>query len=289
MSRKCLEFGHEIDGKKIKFKVLEPTLKDQKESNKVRNEAFNDALLSKAPLRSQLNSYLKAKNEWDDEQQKQFDDLTEKITQGEAKLAEGGFSLEEARQLALDMQVWRTSRREMLGEMGRLDSNTAEGQADNMAFNYLVSACLVYNNKEGKEVKYFKTLEDYLNQSTGTLAFTAASKLATLMHGVGEDIDKNLPENRFLLDFDFVDEELRLVDKEGRLIDVTGHLINEDGRLINEKGELVDRDGHLVDEAGEMKVEYKGFINEDGETVLGKSRQPEKKEVEETEAQENTE
>jgi len=269
MSRRYVDFKIEIDGEEKDFRMYEPSLPDQKEASKVRNEAFSDALNSKAPLRSQLNTILKEQGAWDDVREKKFDELGKELSAGEKRLAEGGFSLEEARKLALSMQEIRHKRRSLMGEMSQLDNNTAEGQSENMSFNYLISACLVYNTN-GKEERYFKDLEDYLNKSTTEIAYTAANKLATLVYQIGEDAEKNLPENKFLIDFDLADDQLRLINSDGKLIDANGRLVNEEGRFVDEEGNFVDVDGNRVTEEGAYDVEFKGFTKSDGTVVMGK-------------------
>lgn len=277
MARKYKDFKCKVKETDLNCRVYAPTLANQREANKVRNEAFHDALASNAPIRSQLHLILKKKGAWDEDREKTFKELNEKLDKAEKRLAEGGFKLKEARDLALEMTDWREERRQLLTDMSILDNNTAEGQADNMAFNYLVSVCLVYNKEESEkfvedqEVQYFTDLEDYLNRSTDDIAFAGASRLAELMYDVGEGIDKKLPENRFMLDFDFVDDKLRLINKDKHLVDQEGHLINEDGRFVDGDGNFVDRDGNPIDKDGAYKVNNKGFLTDGGDTIFGKS------------------
>lgn len=268
--KKYEEFKITVDDKELDMRVYEPTLEDQREANKVRNEAFSDALSSKAPLRSQLHMIMKLQGTWTEKQDAEFERLSKEINEAEHRLNEGGFKLDEAYELAMKVRKLRRERRNLLIEMSRLDNNTAEGQADNMAFNYLVSACLVYN-QGGKEKKYFKDLNDYLNKSDGEVAIAAANKLSSLMYGIGDDVEKSLTENKFLVDFGFADENLKLRDKQGRLIDEEGRLIDEEGRFIDENGNYIDIHGNSVDQKGEPKTEFKGFIDEDGAVVMGKS------------------
>jgi len=272
MTRRYVDFTDKVDNKDLKFRIYEPTLEDQRNANKARNEAFNDAISSKAPLRSQLTSRMRDNGTWTKEQDEQFEKLSREINDAEKKLAEGGFSLTEAKQLAIDVRRKRLERRALLSEMSQLDNNTAEGQADNMAFNYLVSACTMVYNENGKEEKYFADLNDYLNRSTSDIAFSAATKLSSLIYGIGDDVEKALPENKFLVDFGFATEDLKLVDGQGRLVDEEGRLINEDGHYIDEQGNLTDRDGNPVNEDGSFKVEFKGFLDDSGNVVMGKSK-----------------
>jgi hypothetical protein len=249
------------------YKVYEPTLEDQKGANKVRNTAFAEAIESKAPLRAQLATLLEQNGVWDKGRIEKSKELTIKLDDAEKRLSEGGFSLDEARQLALDMSKWRAEKVSLRQDVARLDNNTAEGQADNAAFNYLVSACTVYI-KEGAEVKYFKNLDDYLEKSSDEVAYTAASNLMKLMYDV-ENFDKTLPENKFLLDFNFVDDKLRFINEDGKFTDIDGKLVDEEGYYLDSEGKRIDKEGKPIVSTNDLKVEFKGFIK-NGKTVYNK-------------------
>ena len=154
--------------------------------------------------------------------------------------------------------------RELIAVKTNLDSHTAEGQADNARFNYLVSACVVY--KDSKK-KYFKDYEDYLNRSSELVAIYGAQKLASMMYGLDSDFEKKLPENKFLIKYKLVNDNLEFVDSQGRLVDAEGRLIDANGRFINEAGEFVDKDGNLVDQEGEYLIEFSPFLDENGNPI----------------------
>jgi len=202
---------------------------------------------------------------WDNEKQARFTELQNKILEGERKLAKGGIPLKDAKELALEMRKTREGIRELISVKTNLDTHTAEGQADNARFNYLVSACTVYsNNKE----PYFKSYEDYNNRSADPVALLAAQNLAGMIYGLENDYEDKLPENKFLKQYKFVDDKLRLVNKEGKLVDEKGRLIDENGRFINEKGQFVDKNGNLVDDKGDYVVEFSPFLDDNGKPVV---------------------
>ena len=262
--RKFESFVEKVDDKDITFKVYEPTPTDYKSAVKVRNEAFVDALHAKAPLRGQLNTLLRARGEWDDEREEEYNDLTKKILEREKALSTGGIKLSEARKLAMEMKEYRNKMRDMLVDRSILDNMTAEGQADNAHFNALVSLCLVYNNEKSEEQCYFSSVDDYLLRSTTTIAVAAAEKLAHLMYSIGDNVEKSLPENQFLLKWKFTDEKLRLINKSGHLVDDEGRLIDENGRFINESGQFVDKYNNLISDVGDYVVDQKPFLDDDG-------------------------
>lgn len=256
-------FETELNGVMTKFKVYEPNLTQQREAMKVRNRTFYDAVDSGALLKVQLIDIMRERNLWNDVKQAEYSNLEQQILDSKEKLNKGGFKLSEARGLALDMQKWRDELVEMKVSESQLANETAEGQADNASFNYLVSTCVVYNDNEQP---VFNGLDDYLNKSLApswndiTLRF--AKCLAALTYGVRSDIEKQLPENEFLLEYGFVDNELRLID--------------ENGELINENGEVVDEDGFAVEEKQEI-IERKPFLDEDGGEIIRDQEKLDKK------------
>jgi hypothetical protein len=269
--RKFETFVAKIDDKDVTFKVYEPTPESYKKAVKIRNEVFVEALHAKAPLRGQLNTLLRARGEWDDERENEYNNLTKKILERERQLTIGGIKLSEARKIALEMKNYRNKMRDMLVDRSILDNMTAEGQADNAHFNALVSLCLVYNNEKGEEVLYFSSMEDYLLKSTTIIGATAAEKLANLMYSIGENAEKSLPENQFLIKWKFVDDKLRLINKDGRLVDNEGRFVDENGRYINTDGKFVDKYGNLISDLGNYVVDTKPFLDENGNEILSES------------------
>ena len=259
-------FTCEVDGEEKEFVVRSPSLEDQREGQKAYNQAFTDAIKSKAVVRARLDDLLTEQGLWDDEKQLKFDTLQKEISEGEARLAKGGFSIKAARELAIHIKKLRDDMRDLISVRTSLDNHSAEGQADNARFNYLVSACVVY--KEDNNKKYFNNMEDYLNRASDPVALLGAQHLANMMYGLDNDYESNLPENKFLKKYKFVDDQLRYVNKEGRLIDVDGRLVDEQGRYIDKSGNFVDKYGNKVDSEGEYVAEFEPFLDDDGKPVV---------------------
>lgn len=254
-----------IDGVEKEFLVRSPSLNDQREAQKVYNQAFTDAVKSKSVVRAKLDDLLQDQGLWNQEKQMKFNTLQRELLDGEKRLAKGGFSLNEARDLAVKMRSLREEIRDLISVRTSLDNHSAEGQADNARFNYLVSACLVYNDTKQP---YFLNMEDYLNRSGEEVALLAAQNLANMIYGLDNDYENTLPENKFLKKYKFVDDKLRLLDKKGRLIDSEGRLIDENGRYIDDQGRFVDKFGNLVDAQGDYVVETKPFLDDEGNPVV---------------------
>lgn len=258
-------FKMHVDGKEEDFTIKSPSLADQREAQKVYNQAFSDAVKSGCIVRARLDDLLKEQGLWDDSKQLKFNTLQQQLLDHERSLAKGGISLKVAKDIAIKMKELREELRELISVRTNLDNHTAEGQADNARFNYLISASLVYSNNKDK--KYFQDYADYLRRASEPVAIRAAQVLANMLYGLDNDYEKKLPENKFLVKYKFVDDKLRLVNKDGHLVDSEGRLIDESGRFINEKGQFVDKNGNLVDENGDYLTEFKPFTDDDGNPI----------------------
>jgi len=274
--------SEDSNGKAVTVAVVKPNSSKVKQAQLAYNKAFRAALESGALLRQKLDSYMREQEIWDDNKEKQYQDLIEKLNENEKTLAEGGIKLSEGKEAAIEMRVNREEFRNLISERTAMDGNTAEGQADNARFNHLVYLSIV-DEKTGKP--FFENVEDYEEKAGEPYSAAAAAELARMMYDLDPNYDKNLPENEFLSDYGFVNDDLRLIDKDGNLVDTEGRTVNEDGRLINEKGELIDKDGALLDEDYKYKVDTKPFLDEDGKEVpLASSGEEPEEEVKEEKA-----
>lgn len=271
---KTREFTALLEDKEVSFIVKSPSTNDQKEASKIYNQTFSDSIKAKAVIRAKIDELLEEQGLWDTNKQQKLSKLQSEILDRERILAKGGISLSEARNHALEMRKLRGEVRDLISVKTSLDNMTAEGQADNARFNYLVSACTVYKDNDQP---YFINMEDYLTKSTDIVAIKAAQTLANMMYGLDNDYEANLPENKFLKQYKFIDSKLRLINKDGKLVDEEGRLIDEDGRYINSEGKFVDKYGYLVDIDGEYIIDSKPFLDDDGNPITQESTKDESK------------
>jgi hypothetical protein len=248
-----------------------PSSVDQREASKVYNRTFTDAIKAQCIVRAKMEDVLKEQGLWDDKKQKELNDLQNQIFNREKALAKGGIKLKDAKDIALEMKKIRDQVRELISVKTSLDVNTAEGQADNARFNYLVSTCVVY--KDNEEKRYFDNLDDYLARIDDPAALRGAQVLANMIYGLDDTYEKNLPENKFLIKYKFVDDNLRFINNDGKLVDRDGRLVDENGRYINEKGEFVDKDGNRIDEQGEYLVDHQPFLDDEGNPIIEPSEE----------------
>jgi len=252
-----IEFTVKKDDKDIALKVVKPTHKQRLESEKVRNTVFREAIKSGAFIMDELFNELKKRGFWDEDKDSKIKDLQDFIVGGVSRLNDGGFDILDAKKLALEISAKRVELANLATIRGNYADKTAEGQANNASFDYLVSQCVVYNTNDNLSGKpYFASYEDYLNRKADDDSIEVAGKFFELIYNkISDDSIASLPENQFLKEFGFVNDELKLVDEQGRLVDENGRLIDAEGYYINEAGQRIDIYGNLVDESGKSIID----------------------------------
>lgn len=246
----------EVDGKKYDVRV--PGTRDLQEAKQVYSVALRKALDDGSMFRDRLDDHLRKQGIWDDEKQKQYIKHVNVLSGGEEKLRNGGIKLSEGKQIALDMRFARLLLQELLSIKQDLDSSTAEGQAENERFNYLIIKCLVYNDS-GKQV--YNSVDEFLEGGSSEVAINGAIKFSAIYHNIDENFEAELPENKFLLTYELCNEDLHLINKDGKKIDTRGNLVDDDGNVVNESGNKLDED----------KVEAKPFLDDDGKPIVLKT------------------
>jgi len=247
------------NGDPVKVRVVAPTAEHFRDSQLVYNKAFRAALDSGALLRQKLNDYMVKQGIWDDDKDAKYEELSERIRAKESMLKGGGIRLSEAKAIALELRDLRDEFRTLLSEKNALDSNSAEGLADNARFIELVRLCIV-NPDTG--IGLFPDQKGYDAQADQPWVVEASGELANMLYGLDADYDKNLEENKFLREFKFVNDDLRFINKEGHLVDSEGRYINEDGRFI----------AYRTDEgANSQNPDEVYFVDREGEEVVLKT------------------
>ena len=135
--------GLDNDENTVKTLLRQPTAQNYRDSQIKYNETFRKALDSGALLRQKLTDYMKEQGIWDDEKQNKNDQFIKDISEKEDALKGGGIRLSEAKEIALELRELRVGFRELLAEKNSLDSNSAEGQADNARFSELIRMCML--------------------------------------------------------------------------------------------------------------------------------------------------
>lgn len=253
-----IEFTTKVDDKEVKLCVIRPNARQINEAQKRFAGAFKEFTQAGAILRNNVLSVMKAQNKWTDTQDDKVKELSEKISLNLKKLAtkrenpkdvlSRKLKLSELRSIAFEIRRLRNEVQEVMMERNTMEQMSAESQAEQVKFNYLVSVCTV--DPDTKK-PHFNSVDDYIERGDDQDGVDAAMNFAYLFYKVEKDRDHKLPENKFLLKYNFVREkDLRPVNKQGQLVDLEGNLIDEEGYFVDSKGNRVDKDGLLVDSEG---------------------------------------
>lgn len=248
------------------FAVIKPGLNLVQQANKLRNKIFNELFEDGGLLRQQVESELEARDLWNNKLQAKYDELQGDLIINVQKLEGGGIKLSEARDIAIEIARQRQELVSMLVSRSDLDQITCEGQADSEKFNFLFANCLVYNETE--ELFYPNGLEDYVKDMENPVAVKGATEFYYLVSN-SESLDDQLPENKFLKKYKFVNEDMQYLERS------TGRRITEDGKYIDENGYFIEynkdgttyrvnRDGEKISEVEEEATGPAPFLDDDG-------------------------
>ena len=224
------------------------------------NECIQDGIITK----KELTVLMEKRGIWDKEKSTKEDSITKQIQGLEKNLfrGEGGKKkkpkVSEGKEIAIEMKDLRVKLRELIGERLALEENTAESLSDNVRFDYFVAMCTFY--KDTNE-KVYTSMEDYNNRSSDAVAFAAASMLGDILYNLDPSFEENLPENKWLRDFDLINQDFGLVNTEGDLVDRKGNKINDLGHYVDDNDNRVDVDGiPLNDDGSYVMVEYENDL-----------------------------
>lgn len=245
------ETRFEVDGQD--YCIIDFTADILTNAQKVYNKAFSKALENGALLKKRLYKYMVDQGVWDDDKEAKYQGYIKKIADLEYKLNHGKMKVSEGKKIALELAEVRTDFKELITERNLMDINTAEGQADNARFNFLLSACVLdYVTRKPA----FKDVEEYTAKGSEKRSMKIAAKFANVLYGIEEDYEESLVETKFLRRFNLIDKEGRFIDKEGNFIDVDGNRLDAEGFKVNEAGQRLDINGNPIIESDVATAEF---------------------------------
>jgi len=251
------------NGKEITVYVTQPTNEENKAAQRVFNKEFKKAMSDDGLLRVVLENKLRNQGIWNDDKQEELEKLNSEIRENLISLKKGGIKLQEAKDLAIQVRINRLKVAALMAERNQYDSYTVEAQSENAKIDYLMSRCI----KDEHGDPYFKDIDEYYENAEEPFVLEAADKLVSMIYGLDEGWEADLPENQFLKKYKFVNDDLRLVDKDGKYVTTDGRLINQDFQYIDEDGNVVDEDGNMLDDDGLPVVETSPFLDDDGNPI----------------------
>lgn len=208
--------------------------------------------------RSKVKELLTKTGDWNSDMEVELVNSAKKLLELERKLAKGGIKKSEGKSLAIEIKSLRTRQLEILAKTRNMDEYTLEAQVENANFDYLIFSCIL--DEEGNRV--YKNVEEYKEEGNDNITILAATRLAEMLYGYDADEEKNLPENKFLIKYGFVNNDLRFIDKDGHFVDSNGRRVDEKGRLVNDENQPVDINNERLDEDGNPIEEFQEFLDD---------------------------
>ena len=255
------------------------------EAQKVYNKTFKRAIEEGAILKKSLEDHMRRQGLWDDSKQEEYELLLKKSADIEYKIKTGQYKkASEVRDKSIELKRLRNELSSLLMVRNSMDSNTADGQADNERFFYLITAC-VYDYETQKSV--YTSLDDYNEKADTELAVKCASEFANFAYGLEENFEDKLIENKLLKKLGLLNDKGQLTNKYGQRVDLEGNLLNSEGARIDKDGNRIDINNNPViddsvidtlefeDDLGENEVEEKST------TKKSRSSSAKKKEADE--------
>jgi hypothetical protein len=251
----------EDSGKEVKLSVRYP-LNDDFE-NSEREYARKVASLVKENagkrllLRSQVNDFLKSAGVWTDEDQAKVEGLNAEVDSILAKLRKGGLKISEGRELCIKVMDKRKEIVQVMSKRQIFDNTTIESMAEDERMDYLIYACTVYSENGSP---YWDSFEDMKNDKLSEAYNRASVAAYDVIFNVNSEFEKNLPENKWLKKYSFVDDDLNYTDrKTGKRVDRDGNPIEQleediKKRIENLNGDIEEEQPFIDDETNEPIV-----------------------------------
>jgi hypothetical protein len=181
---------------------------------------------------------------WDDSKQQEYEELLKKSADIEYKIKSGFYKkASQVRDKSIELKKLRNQLSSLLTVRNSMDSMTADGQADNERFFYLITAC-VHDYEAQKPV--YTSLDDYHEKSDTDLAIECATQFANFAYGLEENYEDKLIENKLLKKLGLLNDKGQLTNKNGQRVDLDGNLLNEEGARIDNKGNRIDINNNPV-------------------------------------------
>jgi hypothetical protein len=257
------------------------------EAQKVYNRTFKKAIEEGAILKKSLEDHMRRQGLWDDAKQEEYEGLLKKSADIEYKIKSGQYKkASQLREKGIELKKLRNELSSLLMVRNSMDSNTADGLADNERFFYLVTAC-VFDYETQRPV--YTSLEDYHEKADSDLAVRCATEFANYAYGLEENFENSLIENKLLRKLGVLNEKGQLTNKQGQRVDLDGNLLNEDGSRIDKDGNRIDINNNpVIDDNVIDTLEFEDDLdeNESEEESFEESKPVKKKSRASTEAKE---
>lgn len=250
------------NGEEVTLTVRKPQYEDFSESDKVYAAKVASLIKEgiggrkKLLLRSELSDYLKEAGVWTVADEERTEKLQSEVAELLDKMRKGGSKLSEGRKWALEIGDKRREIVKLNQKRQIFDDTTIEAIAENEKIDYLIFVCTVYG-EDGRN--YWDSFGDMKNDKAGEVYRKASEFGMKVIFNIDSKFENNLPENRWLKKYNFIDDNLNFTDrKTGEKVDRLGRPVKD---LEKEYKKLVDNlQGEIEEEAP--------FVDDEAESVL---------------------
>jgi len=255
-----LDFEAKDNNNVVKLTVKPIVFEDREEADRVYAariaSLIRDRGNRKLLLRDELEQFLKDNGVWTEEDEKKIQSISKEIEQLFNKLKKGGDKAWNGRQLCINIMDKRKEMLKVASKKQQLDSVTIESIAENDRLDYYVYSCTVYSD-DGKN--FWESFEDMKNDRSSDVYLKSYINVMKYLYGVDPEYEKNLPENKWLRKYGFINENLEYTDrKTGEKVDKSGNSIKQLEKEIQEERELLE---------GEIKEEQPFVDDETNEPI----------------------
>lgn len=252
-------------GEKLTLIFSTPEMEDLEQADIV--HAAKIASLIRLPkderplLRSELDDFLRQNGMWSERDQSELNSINEDISSLLAKLKTGGIKLSEGREIAINITDKRQSLVQLMQKRQSFDDSTIESMADNEKTDYFIYAC-TRDSVTGN--RYWESFADMKADKDSEAYKNAISISMSVLYGIDSNFEKNLPENKWLKKYNYIDDNLSFIDR------TTGKYVDRDGTPIEQvQDELLDKLQSII---GEIEEETPFIDDETGMPVGEKKK-----------------
>ena len=199
----------ECKGKK--YKIADPTDKDLEEGEARRLKALTAAINNGCFLESQVYEQAEKLDIWNEDKAKELSSAQKEISALEQKLEAGGYDLNEAVEDAKKMSQLRNQIFSITMAVNNLLEYSADRYADLAEADFLLWKTL--KDDKGKQV--FKTLAEFVTAKKQDDEIIRSALLARVNSDISFLLE--LPENKFLIKYGRMNENLEFLDENGEL------------------------------------------------------------------------
>jgi len=188
--------------KQLPYKVVAPNLLIEMEAKKIYTEEFQKGWKEGMIPRDRLVNELVKQGILDSDHEDKISAMQRELTDLLSPLKTGGIKKSEMVERAKKAQDVRNKIYNEISKRTKYDDLTIESRAEDARFKYLMLVCL--QKQDGS--RYFKSEKELVDCTDQEVLAYASNELTKFMYGDNTGFLQALPENKFLIEYGYMDE-----------------------------------------------------------------------------------